>query len=183
MKFCKEFACRIIDLLETTLSDQEHERLSEHLKDCPSCQKEYDRVKALYGILDGDIIPVPEQELFDLIKNKIRQREIRLRRFKVPIFIKILVPAFAFTLLILFMFRPEKTVDISVPASVLLEDETIAKISLGGILDDQLIEDLTVIEEDLPIDIDETIAEFSYEERSYFIDILYKELSRLQEDT
>jgi predicted anti-sigma-YlaC factor YlaD len=183
MKLCKEFADRIIDLLENTLSGEEHERVSEHLKNCPSCQKEYDRVKALYGILDGDIVPIPEQELFDRIKNNIRQREIRLRRFKVPIFIKVIVPAFAFTLLVLFMFRSEKTVDIYVPASVLLEDETIAKISLGGILNDQLIDDFTVIEEDLPINIDETIAEFSDEERLYFIDILYEELSRLQEDT
>ncbi|MGB3341984.1 MAG: zf-HC2 domain-containing protein [bacterium] len=183
MKLCKEFADRIIDLLENTMPGQEHQRLSEHLKDCPSCQKKYDKVKALYGILDGDIVPVPEQEFFDRIKNNIRQREIRLDRFKVPIFIKIIVPAFAFTLLLLFMFRPEKTVDIFVPASVLLEDETIAKISLGGILNDQLIEDLIVIEEDLPIDIDENIAEFSDEERSDFIDILYEELSRLQEDT
>jgi hypothetical protein len=37
-------------------------------------------------------------------------------------------------------------------------------------------------EEDLLIDIDETIAEFSDEERSHFVAILTEELKKLQEE-
>ena len=183
MKICDEFSSKIIDLLEDNLSRYDRERLSGHMKNCAICQKEYEKMKVLYGILNEDNVPVPGQKKFDLIKDNIRKQEIRLKRHKVPGLIKVLVPVFAVALLVvLYVFRPERTVEISVPTSVLLEDETIAMISLGGILNDQLIEDLSVIEEDLPFEIDEMLAEFSDEERLDFIEILHDELNKLQED-
>jgi len=182
MSLCNEFKNKIIDFFENNVSKQEYRRLSNHLEKCRSCQTEYDRIKAFYGILDQDIVPVPEQTLFDRIKPAVKQQEIRFRSYKVPRFLKILIPSCAIALLMIFIFRPEKTVDISIPTSVLLEDETIAGMSLGGVLNDQLIEDLLLIEEDLPIDVDESITEFSDEERLQFIDILYKELNGLQEE-
>ena len=85
-------------------------------------------------------------------------------------------------MLALYVLRPEKTVRISVPTSVLLEDETIAEISLGGIIDDKLVNDLIVVEDYLPIDIDVTIPGLSDVEKAEFIEMLDKELSKLQED-
>lgn len=182
MKLCEEFKDRVIDYFEQAMSQKEKQIFSGHLKDCSSCQREYNKIKKLYDLLDDDKVSVPEHISFDQIKSNIRQQEIRLRRFKVPRFLKILVPVCALAIFVFYILRPEKTVDISIPASVLLEDEMIANLSLAGILNDDLIDDLILIEDNLPIDIDETIVELSDEEKSKFVDILNKELRKIQED-
>ncbi|MCK4830136.1 zf-HC2 domain-containing protein [bacterium] len=182
MRICQEFKHEVIDYLEHTMSQEEHRKFEEHLNRCKHCQEEYIRVKKFYKLLDKDMIPMPEQAFFDRLKTSIRQREIRLRKFSVPRLIKVLVPAFAVTMLALYILRPEKTVEISIPTAVLLEDETIAEISIGGIVDNKLLNDLKIVEDYLPGDIDETIAELSDEEKSEFMRILDEELSKLQED-
>ena len=182
MRICQDFKDKIIDYIEHAMPQEERNRFEQHLNSCEHCQKEYTRVKKLYELLDKDVVSVPEQAFFDKLKISVRQREIRLRKFRVSKWVKVLIPAFAVVMLALYVLRPEKTVEISVPTSVLLEDETIAEISLGGIIDDKLVNDLIVVEDNLPIDIDETIPELSDEEKAEFIEILDKELSKLQED-
>jgi predicted anti-sigma-YlaC factor YlaD len=182
MRICQEFKDKVIDYIEHAMPEQERNRFEQHLNSCKHCQQEYTRVKELYELLDKDVVPVPEQAFFDELKISVRQREIRLRKFRVSRLVKVLIPAFAVVMLALYVLRPENTVRISVPTSVLLEDETIAKISLGGIIDDKLVNDLIVVEDDLPIDIDETIHGLSDVEKAEFIEILDKELSKLQED-
>ena len=183
MNPCRELKDKIIDLFENNLSDHERKQLFEHVKHCSACQKEFKKMQALYGVLDEDTVPMPDQAVFERIKDNIRQREIGLSIIhKIPKLIKVLVPALAIALFLIHVLRPEKTVEISIPTSVLLQDETIARISLGGIVNDRLIEDLIIIEEDLPIEIDEILAELSDDERFEFIEILYEELNRLQED-
>lgn len=182
MRICQEFKDKVIDYIEHAMPEQERNRFEQHLNSCKHCQQEYTRVKELYELLDKDVVPVPKQAFFDELKISVRQREIRLRKFRVSRLVKVLIPAFAVVMLALYVLRPEKTVRISVPTSVLLQDETIAKISLGGIIDDKLVNDLIVVEDDLPIDIDETIHGLSDVEKAEFIEILDKELSKLQED-
>lgn len=182
MRICQEFKDKVIDYIEHAMPEQERNRFEQHLNSCKHCQQEYTRVKELYELLDKDVVPVPEQAFFDELKISVRQREIRLRKFRVSRLVKVLIPAFAVVMLALYVLRPENTVRISVPTSVLLEDETIAEISLGGIIDDKLVNDLIVVEDDLPIDIDETIHGLSDVEKAEFIEILDKELSKLQED-
>ena len=182
MRVCQKFKHKVIDYLEHAMSQEEHRRFSEHLNSCKHCQEEYIRVKKLYELLDTDMIPMPEQAFFDRLKTSIRQREIRLRKFSVPKLVKVLIPAFAVTILALYILRPEKTVEISIPTAFLLEDETIAEISIGGIVDNKLLNDLKIVEDYLPRDIDGMIAEFSDKEKSEFIRILDEELSKLQED-
>jgi predicted anti-sigma-YlaC factor YlaD len=173
----------LIDYLDQNMKKQEYERLTRHLAECRSCRKEYDRIRSLYKILDQEDIPVPDQELFEQIKQQIRQQEVRPRGSRFFRWIKILAPAIAVVLVIvLSLLRHEKTVELSVPTSVLLEDETIAEMSLNSILNRDLVDDFTTIEEYLLIDIETSIAEFTEEERIEFIDILYKKLTELQEE-
>ncbi len=182
MRVCQEFKREVIDYLEHAMSQEEHRRFEEHLNKCKHCQEEYIKVKKLYELLDKDMIPMPEQAFFDRLKTSIRQREIRLRKFNLPRLVKVLIPAFAVTMIALYILRPEKTVELSVPTAVLLEDETIAEISIGGIVDNKLLNDLKIVEDYLPGDIDESIAELGDKEKSEFMRILDEELSKLQED-
>ncbi|MGB3478899.1 MAG: zf-HC2 domain-containing protein [bacterium] len=182
MRICQEFKDKVIDYIEHAMPEQERNRFEQHLNCCEYCQKEYTRVSKLYELFDKDVVPVPEQAFFDKLKTSVRQREIRLRKFRVSRLVKVLIPAFAVVMLTLYVLRPGKTVRISVPTSVLLEDETIAEITLGGIIDDKLINELIVVEDNLPIDINEMIPGLNDVEKAEFIEILDKELSKLQED-
>lgn len=174
MNICDEFKRKLIDYLEDELINKERKQFDDHLQHCERCQTEYTRVKRLYAILDKDEVILPEQEFFDNLRIKVRQSKVALRRFHIGKIIRILIPAFAAAMIILLLNRPQKTVEFSVPTAALLEDKEIASLSLDGIISDELINELSVIEDDLPLHMDEFIKELSDEEVDEFIKSLAK---------
>jgi hypothetical protein len=175
MNICSEFNKKIIDYLEHQLSDEDEKVFSEHLKHCEQCQKDYAKLKNLYALLDKDEVILPEQEFFENLKIKIRQKTLIIKKSSIWKIAKILVPVAVAAVLLLILYRPNGTVEIAVPTSILLEDKEIASLGLEGVVDDQLIQDLEIVEEYLlSYDVDKLIEELSEAERSQLIGALYK---------
>lgn len=174
MNTCAEFQRKIIDYVEKQLTEQEYKRFYEHLQHCKQCQGEYIAVEKLYEILDTDEVILPEKKFFVNLRSHVKQDKLRIRWFTVPKIIKIFVPVFAAVAILLLLDRPDKTVEITIPTSALLEDEEIAHLGLSGVIDDELIHELSIVERYLPFEIDETIDELTEKEQS----ILIKNLSK-----
>ena len=95
MNICTEFNKKIIDYIENQLTEYEHKKFKEHLQRCKQCQGEYNRVKKLYEILDKDAVILPEQEFFENLKIRVRQKTWVPRKSYIKRILKILVPVFA----------------------------------------------------------------------------------------
>jgi len=174
MNTCEEFKNKLIDYFENQLSEQEYKKYREHLRYCRQCQKEYGAVKKLYEILDTDEVVLPEETFFDDLRLRVRREKMRFRSSILQNIIKIFVPIFAAAAILLILSRPETTVEIAVPTSALIEDEEIASLSLSGVIDEELIKEMSIIESYLPFEIDETIDGLTNEERAELIKQLYK---------
>ncbi len=174
MKNCQAFKRKIVDYIEDQLTEYEHEEFKEHLQRCKQCQTEYSKVKKLYEVLDNDTVILPEQAFFDSLKIKLRQKNWVPRKSYIKRIIKILVPVFAAAIIVLLLNQPDKTVEMRVSVSVLLEDEEIAVLGLSGVINEELIDELSVVEEYLSFEVDVTIDELSEEEQAEFIKNLYE---------
>jgi hypothetical protein len=182
MNICKRFKRYVCEYIEKTLSQEDLASFKSHIEHCDDCQAELSRALKFYETLDKDIVPEPEPAYFDNLKIKIREG-IRLKNpFRIPSLVRVFVPVMAGALLLFFILRPEKTVEISVPTSVLLEDETIARLSLSGIVNDKLITELIFVEDSLPFDIEEALSELTVQETQEFIKLLKEQLGSSQEE-
>ncbi len=174
MRICVEFKRRIVDFVENQLTEQESTRFNEHLLSCKQCQAEYSKVKKLYEILKKDEVVLPEKEFFDNLRLAVRQKWLSRRRFAMRSFLRIFVPACAAAAVLLLLYRPNRTVEVAIPTSSLLDDEEIARLSLDSVIDEKLIQELSMVEEYLSFEIDEAIGELSADERTEFIENLYR---------
>lgn len=174
MKNCKWAQRRLIDYIEKTMDEKTTLQCEEHLKACPICKKEYDRILLLYGILDKQKVPFPDPVFWDTVKEHVYHQPVVLKpgswiRKVVPIAVPVCAIA---VILFILLHRPNETVEITVPVSELLEDRDIAAIALNNIISDELIQEFTLIEESLPFDIDEFVGEMTVEEQQLFINLL-----------
>lgn len=172
MNTCKEFKQHLIDLVEQKLSARDRERLEEHRAHCASCQEEYHKLKRLYELLDTDEVILPENEFFDRVRRQVHVRELPLRGHIVRKIAQVLVPAALVVAIVLLVSRPEKTVEISVPTAALLEDRDVAQLSLEGVVTEQLLNELSIVEEDLSPGLDEMLDELTEQEKDQFVDEL-----------
>jgi anti-sigma factor RsiW len=174
MNTCKKMRGKLLDYLEHQLSDTEHREMKEHLQQCSLCQKEYLSLKKLYGILDRDEVILPEAQFFDDLKVKVRQKDITPQQSPVWKITRVLVPVAVTAAIVLLLYRPSETTEISVPVADLLENRNIASLALSRIVDDALVNELTEIEDQFLFDIDEVLDEFTDEQKEQFIKILYE---------
>ncbi len=170
MKICERFKKNIIDFIEGRVSEDKRVLFDDHLKQCSRCHDEYVSIKRLYEVLDADEVVLPERQFFDNLSVKMRQREIVPRWFTKRKFLRIFVPACVVAvLLVVFIPRPTETIEIAIPTSTLLEDKEIADISLEGVISDDLIDDMTVLEDYFTLGVDESISELTEEEQATFV--------------
>lgn len=98
-------------------------------------------------------------------------------RFRSSLFQKLLrifVPIFAAAIILLILSRPERTVEIAVPTSALIADRELASLSLSGVIDEELIEQMSIVDNYLPLQIDETIDDLTSEEQAVLVEQLYE---------
>ncbi len=174
MKTCEEFKKRLIDYVEHQLTEQDYTRYYEHLRNCRHCQKEYGVVSRLYKILDTDEVVLPDEAFFNDVRFNVHREKMSFRPSILKNVVKILVPLFAAVTILLVLNRPDKTVDIAVPTSALLADEVVASLSLSGVIDQKLIEEMSVVENYLPFEINETIDGLTKEEHATLLEQLSK---------
>ena len=174
MNICTEFESKLVAFVENQLTPGEHRKFEDHLKLCSICQKEYASIEKLYEILNKDEVKLPAPEFFESLKMKVRRKIIIPRRSYVPRIIKIMVPAFAAAVLLLILYRPNQYMEITVPVSNLLEDREVAVYALNKLVNEDLVNELTVIEEHLPSELDESLDELTAKEKIQLI----KDLSR-----
>jgi anti-sigma factor RsiW len=174
MNTCKRCKEKLLDYLEHQLGDAEHREIEEHLQQCSLCQKEYLSLKKLYGILDRDEVIQPEEQFFDDLKVRVRQKDITPQRSPAWKIARVLVPVAVTAAIVLLLYRPSQTTEISVPVADLLEDRNIAQYALSRIVDDALVDELTEIEDQFLFDIDEVLDEFTDKQKEQFIKILYE---------
>ena len=87
---------------------------------------------------------------------------------------RIFVPIFAAAIILLILSRPETTVEIAVPTSALIADREIASLSLSGVIDEELIEQMSIVDNYLSFEMDETIDELTSEEQAVLVEQLYE---------
>jgi hypothetical protein len=173
MNICEDFRLKIIEYVEETLDPVEEKRLSEHVRTCPACQAELNRYVHLFELLDKDEVEMPDYTFFDAVKQRARQIELMpARRF--TRWLKVLVPICAAVVIIVILLgRGEKSIEMSVPISTLLEDEEIAHIGLTSIINDKLVDELVAIEDYLLSEADLALEELTDEEEEYLLQILH----------
>ncbi len=174
MKECKEFCARISDFVKGMMSAEDKKKLEEHLKQCAFCQKEYEATVKLFGFLDRDAVPMPEPEFFENLKTKIRQRVILTKTSYFPKLIRVLVPVAIAAIALIVLYKPSKTIEMSIPVANLLEDREIASYTLTKIVDQELVNDLDEIERSFSTEIEEELKGLSEQERIEFIKGLFK---------
>lgn len=174
MNICTEFNKKINDYIENQLTEYEHKKFKEHLQRCKQCQVEYSKVKRLYEILDKDAVILPEQEFFENLKIRVRQKTWVPRKSYIKRILKILVPVFAAVIIFVLLNKPDKTVEMRVSIAALLEDKEIASLGLKGVINEELVSELSVVEQYLSFDVDETIDKLTKEEQAEFIKNLYE---------
>lgn len=174
MNVCEEFKDKVIDLVENQLSGQKCKKYYEHMQHCSQCQREYTAVKNLFEMLDKEKIILPEESFFDELRLKVRKEKLHFHPFALKNIIKVLIPICAAAAILLIFSRPSTTVEITVPTSALLEDEDVASLSLARVIDEELINEMSAVENDWSFDIDETIEGMTEEERTELIENLYE---------
>lgn len=177
MKACARIRKELIDYLEGNLNKKEERVVIEHLAACPKCAAELQELKNLYGVLKEDEVILPEKEFFDNLLKELRQKEIvfapKKRTVLFDIF-KIVASAIAVLLIIIILNRNDETVELSIPFRVLLEDQEIADLSLAGVVDEQFIKEMSVVESYVSAPLDEAVEELSEFEKTEFVENLYK---------
>lgn len=172
MSTCKEFKSRSIDLIEQNVTPQERDRLEKHRTQCASCQREFLELRRLYDVFNKDEVVLPENEYFEHVRTKVRQKTIPLRGSFIRKIAQVLVPAAMVAALILLVYRPEKTVEMRVPTTTLLQDRDVAGLSLQGVVTEELVNELSGVEEDVSPNIDELIDELSEQEQEDFVEYM-----------
>lgn len=172
MKNCRQVQKDLIGFFEEELTQAERERLLEHLSRCTKCALEFRKLKNLYGLMDSDIIPLPTSEVFEEIRRNVRRNVSSSDRRSglLRILAEILVPILAAAALLLIIFWSRSgTVEFKISVSELIEDEEIAGYVFAGIVDDEMLKELIIIERHLLFDYDEAIDELTPEEEEEFI--------------
>lgn len=172
MSTCKDFRKHLIDLVERKLSARDQKELDEHRARCASCQEEYHELERLCELLDADEVVLPEKEFFDRVRRQVRERELAVRGRTLRKIARILVPVAVVVAIVLLVPRHEKTVDIAVPTAVLLEDRDLAQLSLDGVVTEQLLDELSIVEDALSPGLDEMLDELTESEQEQFVDQL-----------
>ncbi len=173
MKVCDDFQELMVDSIEDGLTPAEQEKLFRHLKDCVDCGKEYERLKRLHGVMDSDEIELPSKDFFEGVKVRARQRMIYPKRFPLKKIAKILIPAFAVAAVFVVIIRPTNNdVELSIPVSILIEDEDVAYVAMQGIVTKDVAKELISIEDHLSFDAEEAIEQLTVDEKRELIDVL-----------
>lgn len=174
MRICKEFKRKILDFIEHHMDENEYKKFEEHLNQCSLCQKEHASLMNLYGVLEKDEVILPENEFFENLKVRVRQKDITPQRSYIWKISRVLAPVVVATAIVLMLYRPEKTMEISIPLANLLADKEFASYALDKIIDDTLINELTEVEDHFLLNVDEALDELSDDEKQKFIKGLYK---------
>jgi hypothetical protein len=174
MNICEEFRDKVIDFVENQLSEQECRKYYEHMQHCRQCQREYTAGKRLFEMLDADEVVLPEEIFFDELRQRVRKEKLRLRPFSLKNIIRVLIPVCAAAAILLILNRPSTTVEITVPTSALLKDEDVASLTLARVIDEELINEMSAVENYWSLDIDETIEGMTEEERTELIENLHE---------
>ncbi len=173
MNVCDDCQKMMIDLIEDELTAAEKKWLLRHLSDCVDCSKEYKRLKKLYGLMDRDGIQLPPQEFFDHVRSTAKQGVTDRRKLSLKQIAKILVPSLAAAAILILILRPSNNaVEWSVPVSSLIEDEDVAYVAMQGIVTEELVKDLILLEDQLPFDPEEEIEGLTVDEKKRLIDVL-----------
>jgi hypothetical protein len=162
-------------LMESDMSDHDRIEFDRHLKDCERCRQEFNELKLLYSRLHDDEVPLPDDRYWETVRQRVRQREVCIG--KKPSWVKrlvpIAVPVIALCIaLFVFVIRPSQTVEMIIPVAEILEDEDIAALALERMSHEEIVDDFEVIEESLPLDIEEAFSEMTSEEKELFIEFL-----------
>jgi anti-sigma factor RsiW len=173
MKDCQDRREQIIDLLEDQLSVADRAELMEHIKRCANCAEEYNKLKNLGRVMASDRIEYPPKDVFERMKSAARQKVVYPNRRLLRRLFKVSVPAFALAVILFFILRSQPdTVDMNIPVAHLLEDEEIAEIAVTGIINNDLVKKIEVMEEQLSFNTDEAIEEMSAEQRHELVSSL-----------
>jgi anti-sigma factor RsiW len=168
----------MIDRVENNLTDKASTIFDAHIGDCPACQKEYNELQILYDDLHEDIVPLPDEGYWETVRQRVREKAVCLgtSRSWVRKLVPVALPVFVAgcIALIVLVRRPSETLEMTVPIEEMLEDEEIAAITLQAMSFKDLIEDFTVIEESLPLDIEEACSDMTADEKEYFIELITK---------
>lgn len=70
---CKEFENKIIDYLESDLSDSDMTRMKEHLGKCDNCNHLYTEIKSTYGLLEQEKTPKLKAGFFERVQSRKNQ--------------------------------------------------------------------------------------------------------------
>ena len=174
MKECKEFGARILDFAEGQMSLEEKRKFQDHLKQCAFCQQEYETTSKLINILDQDKVVMPEGEFFENLRTKVRQRVIFTKTSYFPKLVRVLVPVLVAALVLVILYKPQKTIEMSIPVANLLEDEEIASYALSKIVDQEFVNDWNEVEKNFSLEIEEELKALTEQERIEFIKWLFK---------
>lgn len=171
MKGCK-FKERALDYIEGLLDEQHKTIFEAHLKECNVCQKEWSVIKKIYGVIDKDTVPIPEEEIFVKIKNKVCQQEIVLSK---PLWkiLGILAPVLGVLVFMLLFNQPkEQSLEISVPISNLAQDKYFNALLLERIIDNNIVSQFNALEEHFIVDIEQGLKELTTNEQQEFIKMM-----------
>jgi len=119
------------------------------------------------------LVKIVADESSNLENDFVKKHKITVIPFKIinrqGKIIKILVPIFAAAAILMFLRQPNGTTEIVVPTSNLLEDEEVASYALDKVIDEELINEMTEIEDYFPFELDEVFDELTIEEKVEFV--------------
>ena len=91
--------------------------------------------------MDSDRIDLPPKDFFEVIKTKARKHSSQSRPFPLKKIAKVLVPAFALAAVFLLILKPANNeVELSIPISILIEDEDVAYVAMQGIVTKDVVQ-------------------------------------------
>jgi H+/Cl- antiporter ClcA len=101
---------------------------------------------------------------------------MRIRNPFMKHLVRVFVPVCAAAAIIIFLFsrRQSPSFEVSVPVSVLMEDQDIAHLGLLGVIDGALANEMLEAVDHLPFILDETLDELTAEEKSMLIERMRK---------
>lgn len=67
---CKEFENKIIDYLESELSDSDMNRMKKHLEECDNCNHLYTEIKKTYELLEQEKAPELQAGFFERVQSR-----------------------------------------------------------------------------------------------------------------
>jgi hypothetical protein len=175
MKKCAHYTEQIIDLLENQLTNRARGELLGHIEHCAECAQEYKKLQKLNEVMNRDELTLPPEATFERIKLAARMQVAYPRRRFFRQLLKVSLPVFALTAMLLIFLRPRvETVEMSIPVANLLEDEEIAEFAIAGIVSTDILHEIDDLEEQFFIDTEEAIGEMSKEEKNELVRSLYR---------